>query len=66
MDLKARVIIHRTSEGWQNADTLAAQRIPVILAGVTGVPGKDDPYDLAYANPGVLQKAGVQVPVSST
>ena len=59
--LKVKVIIHGASEGWQFADSLAAKRIPVILDGVTGVPGNDDPYDLTYANPGVLQKAGVQI-----
>ncbi|HEY5544810.1 MAG TPA: amidohydrolase family protein [Gemmatimonadaceae bacterium] len=59
--LKVKVIIHGASEGWQFVDTLAARRIPVILDGVTGVPGNDDPYDLIYANPGVLQKAGVQL-----
>jgi imidazolonepropionase-like amidohydrolase len=59
--LKVKVIIHGASEGWQFADTLAARRIPVILDGVTGVPGNDDPYDLVFANPGVLQKAGVQI-----
>jgi imidazolonepropionase-like amidohydrolase len=59
--LKVKVIIHGASEGWQFADTLAARRVPVILDGVTGVPGNDDPYDLIYANPGVLQKAGVQL-----
>ena len=59
--LKVNVIIHGASEGWQYADTLAAKRIPVILDGVTGAPGNNDPYDLVYANPGVLQKAGVQI-----
>jgi imidazolonepropionase-like amidohydrolase len=59
--LKVKVIIHGASEGWQFADSLAAKQIPVILDGVTGVPGNDDPYDLTYANPGVLQKAGVQI-----
>jgi imidazolonepropionase-like amidohydrolase len=59
--LKVKVIIHGASEGWQFADSLAARRIPVILDGVTGVPGNNDPYDLIYANPGVLQKAGVQI-----
>ena len=59
--LKVKVIIHGASEGWQFADTLAAKRIPVILDGVTGVPGNNDPYDLVFANPGVLQKAGVQI-----
>lgn len=59
--VKVKVIIHGASEGWQFADTLAARQIPVIVDGVTGVPGNDDPYDLIYANPGVLQKAGVQL-----
>ena len=57
--LKVKVIIHGASEGWQYADTLALKNIPVILDGVTGTPGNDDPYDLVYANPGVLQRAGV-------
>jgi imidazolonepropionase-like amidohydrolase len=59
--LKVKVIIHGASEGWQFADSLAAKQIPVILDGVTGVPGFDDPYDLVYSNPGVLQKAGVKL-----
>ena len=59
--LKVKVIIHGASEGWQFADSLAARQIPVIMDGVTGVPGNDDPYDLVYSNPGVLQKAGVKL-----
>jgi imidazolonepropionase-like amidohydrolase len=59
--LKVKVIIHGASEGWQFADSLARRQIPVILDGVTSTPGNDDPYDLIYANPGVLQKAGVKL-----
>ncbi len=59
--LKVKVIIHGASEGWQFADSLAAKQIPVIVDGVTGVPSNNDPYDLIYSNPGVLQKAGVQL-----
>lgn len=59
--LKVKVIIHGANEGWQFADTLAARQIPVILDGVTGTPDNDDPYDLVFANPGVLQKAGVKL-----
>jgi imidazolonepropionase-like amidohydrolase len=59
--LKVKVIIHGAREGWQFADTLAARQIPVILDGVTGTPGADDPYDLVFSNPGVLQKAGVKL-----
>lgn len=59
--LKVKVIVHGAREGWKFADTLAARQIPVILDGVTSVPGADDPYDLVFSNPGVLQKAGVQL-----
>jgi imidazolonepropionase-like amidohydrolase len=63
--VKVRVIIHGANEGWQYADSLAARNIPVILDGVTGTPGNDDPYDLVFANPGVLQKAGVTLAFST-
>jgi imidazolonepropionase-like amidohydrolase len=59
--LDVKVIIHGASEGWRMADTLAARNIPVIVDGVTGTPGNDEPYDLVYANPGVLQRAGVML-----
>jgi imidazolonepropionase-like amidohydrolase len=59
--LRVKVIIRGASEGWQMADTLAARNIPVIMGGVTGTPGNDEPYDLVYSNPGVLQRAGVML-----
>ncbi|HWP03356.1 MAG TPA: amidohydrolase family protein [Gemmatimonadaceae bacterium] len=57
--MKVRIIIRGARDGWRYADTLAAKRIPVIVGPVTTVPGNDDPYDLIYANPGVMAKAGV-------
>jgi imidazolonepropionase-like amidohydrolase len=62
---KTRIIIRGASEGWKYADTLAAKRIPVITGPVTGTPGNDEPYDLVYANPGVMQKAGVTLAFQS-
>jgi imidazolonepropionase-like amidohydrolase len=59
--LRVKVIISGAREGWQMADTLAARNIPVIMDGVTGTPGNDEPYDLVYSNPGVLQRAGVML-----
>jgi imidazolonepropionase-like amidohydrolase len=57
--MKVRIIIRGARDGWRYADTLAARKIPVIVGPVTSVPSNDEPYDLVYANPGVMAKAGV-------
>ena len=62
---KTRIIIRGADEGWKYADTLAMKRIPVITGPVTGPPASDMPYDLVYANPGVMQKAGVMLAFQS-
>lgn len=55
------VVIRGGNEAWRLADTLAARRVPVIVGPLTQAPGDDDPYDMIYANPGVLAKAGVVI-----
>ncbi len=50
------------SEGWRMADELAKAGIPVITGPVLSTPTRSyDNYDQAYANAGMMQKAGVQV-----
>jgi len=56
-----RVIIRGAQYGWELADTLAARRIPVVVGPTTVTPAASDPYDMIYANPGVLARAGVQI-----
>jgi imidazolonepropionase-like amidohydrolase len=56
-----RVILRGASEAWRLADTLAARRVPVIVGPTTRAPGPGDPYDMIYANPGVLARAGVLI-----
>ena len=56
-----RVILRGATYGWQMADTLAARHIPVIVGPTTVLPATGDPYDMVYANPGVLARAGVQI-----
>jgi imidazolonepropionase-like amidohydrolase len=56
-----RVILRGATYGWQLADTLAARHIPVIVGPTTVLPATGDPYDMVYANPGVLARAGVQI-----
>ncbi|MGH7752116.1 MAG: amidohydrolase family protein, partial [Gemmatimonadales bacterium] len=56
-----KVVLRGAREAWRLADTLAARKIPVIVGPLTQAPGGDDPYDMIYANAGVLARAGVVV-----
>jgi imidazolonepropionase-like amidohydrolase len=56
-----RVVIRGGTYAWQLADTLAARRIPVIVGPTTVNPAPGDPYDMVYASPGVLARAGVLI-----
>ncbi len=64
--LKLKIIIRGARDAWQLADTLAARKIPVIVGPLTQAPANDEPYDLVYANPGVLAGAGVQLAFQSS
>ena len=56
-----KAILRGAREAWRLADTLAVRKIPVIVGPTTSTPGADDPYDMTYANPGVLARAGVKI-----
>ena len=56
-----KVVLRGAREAWRLADSLAMRKIPVIVGPLTSVPGADDPYDMTYANPGVLARAGVKI-----
>jgi imidazolonepropionase-like amidohydrolase len=54
-------IIRGGTEAWRVADLLASRQVPVIVGPTTVNPGDNDPYDVIYANPGVLARAGVTI-----
>jgi imidazolonepropionase-like amidohydrolase len=59
-------ILTGVAEGWRVADEIAKANIPVIAGGVLELPTRDyDRYDKAYANAGLLKKAGVKVAIKS-
>jgi imidazolonepropionase-like amidohydrolase len=59
---KIKAVLTGVSEGWRVADSIALAGIPVITGPVLGMPSRDtDPYDQAYKNAGLMQKAGVKV-----
>lgn len=59
-----KVVFTGVAEGWRVADKLAKANIPVITGPVITVPSRaSDRYDKAYANPGLMRKAGVKVAI---
>ncbi len=61
-----KVIFSGVAEGWRVAEEIAKANIPVFAGPVLEVPSRDyDRYDRAYANPGLMKKAGVKVAIKS-
>lgn len=57
-----QVVLTGVAEGWRVADEIAASGLSVITGPVQAIPTRQsDRFDAAYANPAVLQKAGVKV-----
>jgi len=55
-------ILTGVAEGWRVADQIAKAGVPVVTGPVLAIPSRDyDRYDKAYANPGLMKKAGVKV-----
>src|SRR5205085_11256772 len=66
-DMKLKVIIAGGIEAYRVADQLKAKNIPVIVGPVLRMPNReDDAYDAAFANAGVLAKAGVKIAFQTT
>ena len=62
----AKVVFTGVAEGWRVADELVKAKIPVIAGGVLELPSREyDRYDQAYANAGMMLKAGVKVAIRS-
>lgn len=56
------VVLTGCREGWRVADDIAKSGIAVITGPVQALPSREyDRYDKAYANAGLLKKAGVKV-----
>jgi imidazolonepropionase-like amidohydrolase len=61
-EMKLKMILSGGVEAHRVADKLKAKNIPVIVGPVLRMPNReDDPYDAAFANAGLLSKAGVKI-----
>ncbi len=55
-------VLTGVKEGFRVAEEIAEAGIPVIVGPVLSIPSRQsDKYDVAYANAGILHKAGVKV-----
>jgi imidazolonepropionase-like amidohydrolase len=61
-EMKVKMILAGGIEAYRVADQLKAKNIPVIVGPVLRMPNReDDAYDAAFANAGLLVKAGVKI-----
>lgn len=57
-----KAVLTGVAEGWRVAKDIAVAKIPVVTGPVIALPTREyDRYDQAYANAGLLKKAGVKV-----
>ncbi len=65
-EAKLKAVIVGGQEAWKAADELKRLDIPVIFTNIYSLPVRDDDaYDLLFAGPALLQKAGVRFAVST-
>jgi imidazolonepropionase-like amidohydrolase len=61
-EMKIKMILSSGVEAYKVTDLLKAKNIPVLVGPVLRMPeSEDDPYDIAYANAGILNKAGIKI-----
>ncbi len=64
-EMKMKSMVFGGIEAWKEAELLRKHKVPVIYTGIFQNPGDDDPYDLNYASPSLLAKAGVEFCIST-
>ncbi len=60
-----RVVIQGGAQAYKVRTMLAQKKIPVVLGSIQSAPGDDVPYDEIYAQPGLLNDAGVKFAFST-
>ena len=64
---EVKAVLTGVAEGWRVAEELAKSGIPVITGPVLSQPTRAyDRYDKAYANAGLMAKAGVKVAIQTS
>ncbi len=65
-DLKLNMVLVGGTDAWKLSQLLIENNIPVIFRKVQSLPAReDDPHDLSYKTPALLEKAGVNFCLSN-
>jgi imidazolonepropionase-like amidohydrolase len=58
-------LIRGATDAWKITDFLVEHDVKVIFSGIHGTPGREEPYDVRYATPALLNEAGVDFALCS-
>src|SRR5215210_547028 len=60
-----KVVLLGGAQAWKVRTLLAQKNVPVVLGSIQSAPGDTVPYDEIYAQPGLLNEAGVKFAFST-
>jgi imidazolonepropionase-like amidohydrolase len=64
-ELELDYLIRGGRDAWKMTDFLAEHDVKLLFSGVHATPGREEPYDVHYATPALLHKAGVDFAIYS-
>jgi imidazolonepropionase-like amidohydrolase len=64
-EFKLKLVLEGAEEGWKVAERIASARVPVIVGAMNNIPGSFATLASRQENASLLQKAGVQVALST-
>ncbi len=64
-ELDLRYMIRGGRDSWKITDFLVEHDVKLLFSGIHASPGRDEPYDIHYATPALLNEAGVDFAIYS-
>jgi len=64
-EMEVPYLVRGARDAWKMTDFLADHDVKVIFVGIHATPGQDEPYDVHYATPALLNDAGVDFAIAS-
>jgi imidazolonepropionase-like amidohydrolase len=64
-EMELDYLIRGALDAWKITDFLVEHDVKVLFSGVHSTPGRDEPYDVHYATPALLNEAGVDFAIYS-
>jgi imidazolonepropionase-like amidohydrolase len=64
-ELDLKYVIRGGQEAWKITDFLTEHDVKLLFRGIHSTPGRDEPYDIHYATPAILEEAGVDFAIYS-